>query len=121
MRNVIKPRTLAIVLGLALLSLTSLSAQVVSGSVSGLVTDAQGAAIPGAKVTLIDQVQTTTRTVSTSAEGTFNFTPVLASTYMLVIEGGGFVLEVWGVQNRLGHGVSSYGRNTRSGGLVCQV
>jgi Carboxypeptidase regulatory-like domain len=90
MRNIFKPCTLAVALCLALVPLASLHAQVVSGSVSGVVTDGQGAAIPGAKVTLVDQLQTTSRTIGSSAEGTFNFTPVLASTYTLVIESTGF-------------------------------
>ena len=88
--NGFKPRMLAVVLGLMLLPLASLQAQVVSGSVSGVVTDSQGAAVPGAKVTLIDQVQMATRTLNTSVEGTFNFTPVLASTYTLAVEAKGF-------------------------------
>jgi hypothetical protein len=73
-----------------LLSLALLHAQVTSGSVSGTVADAQGAVVPGAKVTLTDQVQATTRTMTASGDGNFYFTPVLPSTYTVVIEAPGF-------------------------------
>jgi hypothetical protein len=72
------------------LSLASSQAQVTSGSVSGTVIDSQGAAVPGAKVTLTDAVQATTRTMNSSAEGNFFFTPVLPSTYTVVVESAGF-------------------------------
>jgi hypothetical protein len=77
--------------GLCLLpSLASLHAQVTSGSVSGTVLDAQGAAVANAKVTLTDEVQATTRSMATSSEGIFYFTPVLPSTYTVVVENPGF-------------------------------
>jgi hypothetical protein len=72
------------------LSLALLQAQVTSGSVSGTVVDAQGALVPGAKVTLTDQVQATTRTMNASSDGNFFFTPVLPSTYRVTIEAPGF-------------------------------
>src|SRR5664280_2500972 len=90
MRNTVKPSTLAMVLGLVLLPWASLQAQVTSGSVSGTVLDAQGAVVPGAKVTLTDEVQATMRTMNTSSEGNFYFTPVLPSTYTVVVEAPGF-------------------------------
>jgi hypothetical protein len=90
MRDSLRRNRLAVALGLLVLPWVPLRAQVVSGSVSGAVVDPQGATVAGARVTLSDQVQATTRTVNTSAEGTFNFTPVLASTYTLTIELKGF-------------------------------
>jgi hypothetical protein len=86
----IKPGTLTVILGLALLLAASMQAQVVSGSVSGTVSDSQGAVVPGARVTLIDEVQATTRTMNTTGEGNFFFTPVLPSTYTVAIESNGF-------------------------------
>jgi hypothetical protein len=73
-----------------LLSLASLYAQVTSGSVSGTVLDAQGAVVPNAKVTLIDEVQATTRIMNSSSDGNFYFTPVLPSNYTVAIEIAGF-------------------------------
>jgi len=72
------------------LSFVSAHAQVTSGSVSGTVVDQQGSVVPGAKVTLTDEVQATTRSMVTNAEGTFSFTPVLPSTYTVVVEAAGF-------------------------------
>lgn len=67
-----------------------LHAQVSSASVSGIVVDVQGAAIPNAKVTLSDQDRATTRSLMASALGNFTFTPVSPSTYRLDIEAPGF-------------------------------
>ena len=72
------------------LSLASSQAQVTSGSVSGTVVDIQGALVPGAKVTLTDEVQATTRSMNSSSDGNFYFTPVLPSTYTVVVEAAGF-------------------------------
>jgi hypothetical protein len=78
------------VLGLVLLPVALLQAQVVSGSVSGTVIDSQGSMVPGVKVTLTDEVQATVRTMNTSSEGNFYFTPVLPSTYTIAVEAAGF-------------------------------
>jgi hypothetical protein len=78
------------VLGLVLLPAALLQAQVVSGSVSGTVIDSQGSMVPGVKVTLTDEVQATVRTMNTSSEGNFYFTPVLPSTYTIAVEAAGF-------------------------------
>ncbi len=87
--KVIRGRAFAPVMLLALCSAAAY-AQVSSGSVAGTVTDAQGAVVPGAKVTLTDTDQNTGRTVTASAEGTFTFTPVVAATYSVLVEAKGF-------------------------------
>ena len=48
--------------------------------ISGVIQDAQGAVVPGAKVTLINDAQGagSARSVMTSPEGNFVFSPVLA-------------------------------------------
>ena len=92
MRIGFKPSKLMPVMGLALILFrgASVQAQVTSGSVSGTVVDSQGAIVPGAKVTLTDEVQATTRSMNSSSEGNFYFTPVLPSTYTVVVEVPGF-------------------------------
>ena len=66
-------------------------AQQISGSISGVVQDAQGAVVPNAKVTLINQTQgATERELNSSAEGRFMFTPLLPATYTVTVEAAGF-------------------------------
>ena len=62
-------------------------AQQSSGSISGVVQDSQGAVVPGAKVTLINQAQGgVARELPASAEGTFFFTPIIPGTYTVTVE-----------------------------------
>ncbi|HEY6344810.1 MAG TPA: carboxypeptidase-like regulatory domain-containing protein [Bryobacteraceae bacterium] len=70
----------------------ALQAQNVAGSISGTVDDAQGAVVPGAKVTLTNQEQgaASARVANTNTEGVFVFTPVLAGTYTVEVEMNGF-------------------------------
>jgi Carboxypeptidase regulatory-like domain/TonB-dependent Receptor Plug Domain len=67
-------------------------AQNIAGSISGVVQDAQGAVVPGAKVTLVNEEQgaASARTVQTGPEGAFVFSPVLAGKYTLNVESMGF-------------------------------
>jgi len=66
------------------------AAQQSSGSISGVVQDAQGAVIPAAKVVLTNQAQGATREVATNADGTFVFTPLQPSTYSVTVKVEGF-------------------------------
>jgi len=77
---------------LSVLSLAGLAhGQQVSGSISGVVLDAQGAVVQNAKVTLLDQIQgVTAMGVNTSQEGTFVFTPLAPGIYTVTIEAAGF-------------------------------
>ncbi len=66
-------------------------AQQSSGVISGVVQDGQGAVVPGASVTLINQAQGGTyRQLESSAEGTFVVTPVPPGTYTVTVEKAGF-------------------------------
>ena len=71
---------------------TPLRAQAVAGSISGVVQDAQGAVVPAAKVTLTNENQGegSARTVNTTSDGTFVFSPVLAGKYTVTVEVMGF-------------------------------
>jgi hypothetical protein len=104
------------------LSLASLQAQVTSGSVSGTVVDAQGALVPGAKVTLTDEAQATTRSMNSSSDGIFFFTPVLPSTYTVAIEAAGFKkLEKTGIKVSPGDRVEVAGINLEVGAVTESV
>ncbi len=66
------------------------SAQVLYGSIVGNVTDASGATLPGATVT-IEQAETKlTRELVTDANGEYHFTAVPSGTYTVSIKIGGF-------------------------------
>ncbi len=58
----------------------------------GLVTDATGAVIPGAKVTLTDTAKGLSRTVTTDNEGTYVFINLLPSSYEVKVEAKGFAV-----------------------------
>jgi Carboxypeptidase regulatory-like domain/TonB-dependent Receptor Plug Domain len=75
-----------IVLGLPL------AAQNTAGSISGVVQDAQGAVIPNARITLLNEAQgaASARELQTAPEGTFVFSPVLPGTYDVTVEASGF-------------------------------
>jgi hypothetical protein len=84
--------TRSIVAPLLLLALAvgALSAQVNTATVTGKVTDANGALVPGAKVTLSQASTGTTRTAVTDREGAFAFTFLSVGSYNLTAHGSGF-------------------------------
>ncbi|MSV28608.1 MAG: carboxypeptidase regulatory-like domain-containing protein [Bryobacterales bacterium] len=65
-------------------------AQQVSGSITGIVKDDQGAMIPNAKISLYDTRQGDLRAVATNADGIFLFNPLKPSIYNLTVEHAGF-------------------------------
>src|SRR5579863_10015877 len=75
-----------------LLSPSALIAQNVAGAISGSVQDAQGGLVPGAKVTLTNDAQgaASARSLNTTPEGTFVFSPVLPGRYTVTVEMMGF-------------------------------
>ena len=78
---------------------TAVSAQGVTGTVSGTVKDAQGGVVPGATVTLINEAQgTLTAPVMTNASGDFVVPNVAANTYTVQVEMPSFrTLKVSGI------------------------
>src|SRR5882672_10552913 len=82
----------SIVLLLFVLALTpSVIAQDITGSISGTVTDASGAGVPGAKVTVIatDRNQVV-RTASTDSSGNYTAPLLDLGTYSVTVEAKGF-------------------------------
>src|SRR5690348_7498091 len=79
----------------AIISITALAsrpaaAQVLFGSMVGNVTDASGAAVPGALVKITEMRTNESRTVVTNDGGTYTISTVPAGTYQVEITRQGF-------------------------------
>src|ERR1700733_5821074 len=86
-------KKLQIVLGmwlLAALAVSSHAQSIISGDVTGTITDASGAAIPGATVTLSNVNTNANQTVTTNADGSYRFAFVSPGTYKLAVSATGF-------------------------------
>ena len=77
---------------LALLALTSVGlwAQSTQGGVHGAVTDASGAAVPNAKVTLTNVGTNEARNTTTNGSGSYDFPDVVPATYTVLAESPSF-------------------------------
>jgi hypothetical protein len=67
-----------------------LLAQAVYGTLLGTVTDSQGAAMPGATVTVTETGTNLSRTAATNASGNYNFSNLKSGTYRVNAELSGF-------------------------------
>jgi hypothetical protein len=65
-------------------------AQILYGSIVGVITDAQGAHVPGATVTIVNRETNLTREAVTDAQGSYSFTNVLAGPYDVKVSLSGF-------------------------------
>lgn len=65
-------------------------AQVDEGSITGTVTDASGAVVPDAQVTLLNTDQGITVQTNTGAGGSYTFSPVRAGHYTITVTAHGF-------------------------------
>src|SRR5437867_13167612 len=74
-------------LGVKSLALAQLST---TGSISGVVTDTSGAAIPDAAVTILNDATGATRTTATNTDGTFVAAAITAGRYSLTVTKQGF-------------------------------
>ena len=66
------------------------AAQTTSGTISGRVTDATGAIVPGASVQLVEQQTNVSQAATASADGSFVFPVVEPGTYSITVEANGF-------------------------------
>ncbi|MGH9510818.1 MAG: TonB-dependent receptor domain-containing protein [Terriglobales bacterium] len=66
------------------------SGQAIFGSVLGTVTDPQGAAVVGAKVTVTDENKGTTEETTTNQSGNYEVTHLIPDPYSVKVEGTGF-------------------------------
>jgi len=84
--------TKRIVISFICVLLTGLSAwaQTFQGGVRGAVTDNSGAAVPNAKITLIDEATTEQRTTLSNAAGEYTFTGLNPATYTVQTEAPSF-------------------------------
>jgi len=78
------------VLALLFCSAFLLAAQEVGGAITGSVADSTGGAMAGAKVTLISEETQAARSVTTDAQGNFEFTAVRPGVYTVAAENAGF-------------------------------
>ncbi|MPZ18191.1 MAG: hypothetical protein GEV06_09800 [Luteitalea sp.] len=87
-----RSRFCLVVIGLSvfLLAAERVSAQLLYGSILGVVVDAQGAVIPGATVTIVNKATNLTRETTTDAGGAYNFVNVLAGPYDVKVALEGF-------------------------------
>lgn len=86
-------RSLSTIAGLVLLTFTvaaPVGAQILYGSVVGTVKDAQGGAIPGATVSIVNQETNLTRDSVTNAEGAYTINSVPAGPYDVKVALTGF-------------------------------
>src|SRR5215813_8178986 len=85
-------RTLAVLLSALMLVATSAPAfaQTSRGTVSGIVSDSQGAVIPGATITLTNIETGVSRTTTSNDEGLYRFDAVDLGTYSVKINVTGF-------------------------------
>ena len=84
------------VVGVVLLSLlfsVSLFGQAVNGTIVGSVTDASGAVVPNAKVTITEQATNVSHTANTNEGGNFTFADLPPGNYSVSVELTGFKKE----------------------------
>lgn len=91
MRHHICLRTVVASIFLTLSFIVSASAQETTGTITGTVLDANGAAVPGASVTVTDtEKKVVVRTVTTNEEGFYSVPNLPSATYDVVVEMSGF-------------------------------
>ena len=106
-----------LVLAIALLALCVVPslAQVVKGSISGTVTDPQGAVVSGATVKAINEATSATLATTSDSSGSFHFNLIPVGTYKVEMTAAGFKTTV---QNNI---VVAAGRDSGLGAIALTV
>ena len=80
-----------VIVGLVIfIAQVAVQGQTTTGSLSGTITDPQGAVVAGATVTLTSNVATGERSAVTDSNGAFDFQALLPGTYAVNVEAKGF-------------------------------
>src|SRR5487761_1627508 len=82
------------VLSFALLTPSSLHAQVVGATLSGTITDPSGAVIPHAQVVITNTATGVTRNATADASGFYNTPNLLPGTYRITVSASGFSTQI---------------------------
>jgi hypothetical protein len=75
---------------IALFATSVALAQTSRGTVTGIVTDASKASIPGAAVEIVHNETNVTRSTTTNEQGVYRFDAVDLGTYDVIVKAGGF-------------------------------
>src|ERR1700745_1049868 len=81
---------LRMILGFVLLAATGLAAQTFRGTILGTITDATGAVVSGAKVSVRNTATGLERTTEASGDGSYSIPELPIGTYNVTITQGGF-------------------------------
>jgi carboxypeptidase family protein len=79
---------------LLLVIATSLSAQIITGEITGTVTDQSGAAVPGAQISAVCTATNATRAVTTTETGGYRLTNLPVCLHKITVSVQGFKTEV---------------------------
>src|SRR5258708_13705517 len=83
-----------VMLSLAVVASTPVYAQVAGATLSGTATDASGAAVPNAKVSIINSATGVVREVTTDSAGFYGAPNLLPGVYYLTVSATGFYSSV---------------------------
>jgi hypothetical protein len=85
--------SLAVVLAITIISGSLAFGQAVTATLTGTITDSSSAAVPGAAITLTNELSGDLRKSVTNSAGYYTFAAVPAGSYMLTVEAKGFAKE----------------------------
>jgi hypothetical protein len=90
MKRHLELRTILLFVALIFGSSAAIAQEEITGAISGQVTDANGAVVQGATVSVVNNETKAARKVQTNEEGLFTITNLVPGTYSVTIEASGF-------------------------------